>query len=171
MRKLIEEVLNKTYDNPILRKTTQPLFLGNPGGGKSTIVQEFAKKRGVNMLTTILSQRMANEVAGGMMPNSETRMWEMYDSFELRNLKDGDIWFIDETFNGTLKSTLDAVLNLLQGRVLPSGIKLADIMIVAASNPQGLIHLTPQIKERFTMYELKFDSNGLCDYDWCITLL
>jgi hypothetical protein len=30
-------------------------------------------------------------------------------------------------------------------------------MIIAASNPQGLIHLTPQIKQRFIRYELKFN--------------
>ncbi len=35
--------------------------------------------------------------------------------------------------------------------------KLADVMIVAASNPQGLINLTPQIKERFIRFELAFD--------------
>lgn len=51
------------------------------------------------------------------------------------------------------------MLNLIEDRMLPSGKKLADIMIVAASNPQGLINITPQIKERFIRYDLKFDSN------------
>jgi hypothetical protein len=41
--------------------------------------------------------------------------------------------------------------------MLPSGNKLADVLIVAASNPQGLINLTPQIKERFIRYDLKFN--------------
>ena len=88
----------------------------------------------------------------------------MFDNEELLSLKDGDIWFIDEVFNGTLKQTLDAVLNLLQGRTLPSGRKLAKVMIVAASNPQGLINLTPQIKERFIRYDLVFNELEYQEY-------
>jgi hypothetical protein len=60
----------------------------------------------------------------------------------------------DEMFNGTLKQTLDAVLNFLMDRVLMSGKPLADA-IVAASNPEGMIPLTPQIKERVIMYHIK----------------
>jgi hypothetical protein len=47
---------------------------------------------------------------------------------------------------------------------LPSGKKLADVMIIAAANPQGLINLTPQIKERFIKYELKFHEEEFQDY-------
>ena len=109
------------------------------------------------MYKLVLSQRMPNEVVGGLMPSAETKSWEVYDSQELLKLQDGDILFIDEVFNGTLKQTLDSFLNLLEDRTLPSGKKLADVMIVAASNPQGLINLTPQIKERFIRYDLVFD--------------
>ena len=37
-------------------------------------------------------------------------------------------------------------------------------MIIAASNPQGLINLTPQIKERFVWYTSKFDKKMWKDY-------
>lgn len=158
MQKTMLNVLNKTYDNLILRRTTVPLFMSSPGLGKSTIIRQFAKDKGVKMHKITLSQRMPNEVVGGMMPNSITKCWEVYDNHELSTLNDGDILFFDEVFNGTLKQTLDAVLNLLEDRMLPSGRKLADVMIVAASNPQGLINLTPQIKERFIKTELKFDN-------------
>ena len=104
-----------------------------------------------------LSQRMPNEVVGMVMPDVTTSKLVVYDSHELNSLNDGDVLFFDEVFNGTLKQTLDAVLNLLEDRVLPSGKKLADVLIVAASNPQGLINLTPQIKERFIRYDLKFN--------------
>lgn len=156
MEKTMLDVLNKTYDNLKLRRTTVPLFMSNPGIGKTTIIKKFAEERGINMVKITLSQRMPNEVVGGMMPNKETKTWEVYNSEELQTLKDGDILFFDEVFNGTLKQTLDAMLNLLEDRTLPSGIKLADVMIVAASNPQGLINLTPQIKERFIKWDLKF---------------
>lgn len=150
------DVLHKTYDNLKLRRTTVPLFMSNPGIGKTTIIKKFAEERGINMVKITLSQRMPNEVVGGMMPDAKTKTWEVYDSQELQKLKDGDILFFDEVFNGTLKQTLDAMLNLLEDRTLPSGKKLANVLIVAASNPQGLINLTPQIKERFIKYDLRF---------------
>lgn len=164
MKQNMLDVLNKTYRNSILRETTVPLFMSNPGAGKSTIAKEFADSLGVTMLKTTLSQRMPNEVAGAVMPNAETKTWEVYDNAELLNLKDGDIWFIDEVFNGTMKQTLDALLNVLQDRCLPSGKKLAKIMIIAASNPQGLINLTPQIKQRFRRYDLKFNAEEYQTY-------
>lgn len=156
MKELMLDILEKTYSNPVLRKTTVPLFMGNPGMAKTTTIKEFAESKGVKLLKMTLSQRMPNEVVGMMMPNVHTGKLEVFDSYELESLNDGDILFIDEVFNGTLKQTLDAFLNLLEDRTLPSGKKMADIMIIGASNPQGLINLTPQIKERFIRYDLKF---------------
>jgi len=158
MEKQMLDVLNKTYDNLHLRRTTAPLFMSNPGIGKTTIIQKFAKDRGVKMVKITLSQRMPNEVVGMVMPDVVSKSLLVFNSHELEQLEDGDILFFDEVFNGTLKQTLDALLNLLEDRTLPTGKKLADVMIVAASNPQGLINLTPQIKQRFEREDLKFDS-------------
>jgi len=101
---------------------------------------------------------MPNEVVGMVMPDLQSKSLQVFDSHELLSLNDGDVLFFDEVFNGTLKQTLDALLNLLEDRTLPSGKKLADVLIVAASNPQGLINLTPQIKQRFEKEELKFNA-------------
>jgi len=157
MKEIMLNVLEKTYSNSVLRERTVPLFMSPPGFGKTTVVKEFAQSKGVKLLKMTLSQRMPNEVVGMMMPNVNTGKLEVFDSYELESLNDGDILFIDEVFNGTLKQTLDAMLNVLGQRRLGSGKMMADVMIVAASNPQGLINLTPQIKERFIKYELKFD--------------
>lgn len=156
MKEQMLNVLEKTYENPVLRKSTVPLFMSNPGIGKTTIIREFAESKGVKMLKMTLSQRMPNEVVGMVMPDIKSGTLKVFDSYELSSLNDGDILFIDEVFNGTLKQTLDAFLNLLEDRTLPSGKKMANIMIVGASNPQGLINLTPQIKERFIRYDPKF---------------
>lgn len=164
MEKIMLDVLNKTYDNPLLRRKTVPLFMGNPGAGKSTIIREFAESKGGKMVKITLSQRMPNEVVGMVMPDPKSKTLLIYDSHELLSLVDGDILFFDEVFNGTLKQTLDAALNLLEDRTLPSGKKLADVLIVAASNPQGLINLTPQIKERFIRYDLKFNKEEFQKY-------
>jgi guanylate kinase len=64
MEKQMLNVLNKTYDNLILRRTTVPLFMSNPGMGKSTIIKNFAKSKNVKMVKITLSTRMPNEVAG-----------------------------------------------------------------------------------------------------------
>jgi replication-associated recombination protein RarA len=158
------DVLNKTYDNLILRRTTVPLFFSNPGIGKTSIIEQFAKDKGVKLIKITLSQRLPNEVVGMMMPNTKTGKLEVFDSYELSSLKEGDIVFFDEVFNGTLKQTLDATLNFWEGRSLPSGKIIKDIMLVGASNPQGLINITPQIKERFIKYDLKFNSQEYKEY-------
>jgi hypothetical protein len=158
MKTLMLDVLTNTYNNSILRQNIVPLFMSPPGMGKTTVIKDFAKSLGARLHKITLSQRMPNEVVGGLMPDEATKTWEVYVSHELKSLKDGDILFFDEVFNGTLKQTLDALLNLLEDRMLPDGLRLADVMIVAASNPQGLINLTPQIKERFIRYDLKFDA-------------
>ena len=157
MIKEIREILEKTYASSVLRKTTTVLLISNPGMGKSQIIHEFAKEKGVNMYTMILSQLMPYEVSGQSMPDVKSKKQIICDSELLMNLKDGDILFIDECLTA-LKQTLDAFLNLLQDRTLPSGRKLADIMIVAASNPQNMPHLSPAVKERFIRYDLKFDA-------------
>ena len=89
-------------------------------------------------------------------PDLQNNEMVSLDSKDLLSLKDGDILFFDEMFNGTLKQTLDAVLNFLEDRILMSGRPLADVMIVAASNPEGMIPLTPQIKERVVLYNISF---------------
>lgn len=157
MEKQMLDVLNKTYDNLHLRRTTVPLFMSNPGIGKTSIIQKFAKDKGVKLVKITLSQRMPNEVVGMVMPDVHSKALLVFNSHELEQLNDGDVLFFDEVFNGTLKQTLDALLNLLEDRTLPTGKKLADVMIVAASNPQGLINLTPQIKQRFEREDLKFN--------------
>lgn len=164
MNKQIVEVLEGIYSSNLLRRTIVPLFLSSPGQGKSSTIRQFAESKGKKMLKITLSQRMPNEVVGMLMPDAVSGKMIVMDSYELLALQDGDIIFVDEVFNGTLKQTLDAVLNLLEDRCLPSGTKLANVMIVAASNPQGMMHLTPQIKERFVMYNINFDHTEFAGY-------
>lgn len=168
MKEKMLNILETTYENPILRRTTVPLFMSNPGVGKTNIteqfVEEFIESKGNKLVTMVLPNLMPNEAVGGVYPNQLTKVWEFYDSEKLATLVDGDCLFLDEVFNGTLKQTLDAMLNVLGQRRLGSGKKMADVMIIAASNPQGLINLTPQIKERFIMYDLEFNSEEFKSY-------
>lgn len=82
-----------------------------------------------------------------------------YFNFDrLDDLKDGDILFFDELLNGN-PVVLNACLTILEQRTMISGKPLPNIMIVAAANEQGMVPLTPQIKERFVWYDVKFDKD------------
>ena len=164
MNEEILEILEGVYSSKLSRQTIVPLFLSSPGQAKSKTLERFAESKGKKMVKITLSQRMPNEVIGMLMPDAESGKMIIMDSHQLTAMEDGDILFFDEVFNGTLKQTLDAVLNLLEDRRLPTGKKLADVMIVAASNPQGMMPLTPQIKERFVKYDIRFNPMSYANY-------
>ena len=161
--KQIKEVLQKVYDNPELRKTIVPLFIGDPGNGKSAIITQFAKEKGVSLVELITSQMSPFEISGIAIPDKELQKMIYYNFDKLDNLKDGDILFFDELLNGN-PVVLNACLTVLEHRKMISGKPLPDILIVAAANPQGMSPLTPQIKERFVWYKVKFDREYWIDY-------
>lgn len=154
--KNIKKVLKKVYNTPELRKSIVPLFIGNPGLGKTVMIEEFAKEQGVKLVELITSQMSPFEISGIAMPDKDTKKMSYYNFDKLEDLKDGDILFFDELLNGN-PVVLNACLTILEQRRFISGKEMPDIMIVAAANPQGMVPLTPQIKERFVWYDVKFD--------------
>jgi len=60
----IKEVLEKIYDNLELRRTIVPLFISNPGTGKTVMIENFAKDKGVHLVELITSQMSPFEVSG-----------------------------------------------------------------------------------------------------------
>jgi len=159
----IKKILNKVYDNPELRKSIVPLFIGDPGLGKTKMIEEFAEERGVKLVELITSQMSPFEVSGICMPDKDTKKMTYYNFDKLEDLKDGDILFFDELLNGN-PVVLNACLTILEQRRFISGKELPDIMIVAAANPQGMVPLTPQIKERFVWYDVKFNKKMWIDH-------
>lgn len=151
----IYKVLEGVYNNESLRRTVVPLFIGNTGLGKTVIIEQFAKDKGVNLVELITSQMSPFEISGIAMPNKTTKKMTYYNFDKLENLKDGDILFFDELLNGN-PVVLNACLTILEQRKFISGKSLPNILIVAAANPQGMAPLTPQIKERFVWYTVSF---------------
>lgn len=151
----IKKILQKVYDNESLRRTIVPLFIGNPGLGKTVLIQEFAKERGVNLVELITSQMSPFEISGIAMPDKDLKKMIYYNFDKLENLKDGDILFFDELLNGN-PVVLNACLTILEQRKFISGKALPNILIIAAANTHGMTPLTPQIKERFVWYTVKF---------------
>lgn len=156
--RILREVLEKVYKNEELRKKVVPLFIGNPGMGKTCIIEEFAKEKGVKLVELITSQMSPFEISGIAYPDKDSKKMEYYNFDKLEELKDGDILFFDELLNGN-PVVLNACLTILEQRRFISGKPLPNIMIVAAANPQGMAPLTPQIKERFIWYEVKFSKS------------
>jgi len=152
----IKEVLAGVYDIPDLRKSIVPLFIGNPGLGKSVMIKEFAKERGVKIVELITSQMNPFEISGIGMPDKDSKKMSIWDFDTLLGLEDGDIIFFDELLNGN-PVVLNACLTLIESRKMISGKSLPNIMIVAAANPQGMVPITPQIKERFVWYDVQFN--------------
>lgn len=159
----IKEILSGVYDNIELRRTIVPLFIGNPGISKSIQIREFAKEKGVKLVPFVTSQRNPFEISGLAMPDKDTKRMSFWDFDTLLEMKDGDILFFDEVFNGN-PTVLNACLTILEEREMISGKKLPDIMIVAAANPQGMVPLTPQIKERFVWYKFEFPKESWKKY-------
>lgn len=161
--KRIYEVLEGVYNNDSLRRTIVPLFVGNPGIGKTVIIEQFAKDKGVKHVELITSQMSPFEISGIAFPDKDSKKMEYYNFDKLENLQDGDILFFDELLNGN-PVVLNACLTILEQRRFISGKPLPNIMIVAAANPQGMAPLTPQIKERFVWYDVKFNSSMWSEY-------
>lgn len=161
--KHIKEILEKVYNSPELRKKIVPLFKGNPGLGKTVFIEEFAKEKGVKLVELITSQMSPFEISGIAMPDKDSKKMTYFNFDKLDSLEDGDILFFDELLNGN-PTVLNACLTILEQRRFISGKPLPDIMIVAAANPQGMTPLTPQIKERFVWYDVKFDTGLWKDY-------
>lgn len=159
----IKDILKGVYDNLELRKTVVPLFIGNPGTSKSIQIREFARERKVKLIPFVTSQRNPFEISGLAMPDRDTKRMSFWDFDTLLDMKDGDILFFDEVFNGN-PTVLNACLTILEEREMISGKKLPDIMIVAAANPQGMVPLTPQIKERFVWYKFEFPKESWKNY-------
>ena len=156
--KNIYSTLDKIYSNNDLRRSIVPLFLSNPGLGKTQEITAFAKEKKANLVEIITSQIPPYEVSGMAMPDKDTKKMSYYNFDKMEMLKDGDVLFFDEVLNGN-PVVLNACLTLLEQRKLISGRPLPDIMIVAAANPQGLVPITPQIKERFVWYDTIYDED------------
>lgn len=159
----VKDVLEKVYSNDSLRKTIVPLFIGNPGLGKTVIIQDFADEKDCVLVELITSQMSPFEISGIAMPDKDIKKMVYYNFDKLENLKDGDILFFDELLNGN-PVVLNACLTILEQRKFISGRPLPNIMIIAAANPQGMTPLTPQIKERFVWYNVIFQKDMWAKY-------
>ena len=83
--KQMKQILEGVYNNSELRKSIVPLFLGDPGLGKTKIIEGFAKEKGVNLVELITSQMSPFEISGIAMPDKELQKMIYYNFDKLEN--------------------------------------------------------------------------------------
>lgn len=151
---MVKPILESMYE---CRREMVPCFIGAPGIGKTQGIYEFARERGINVITFILSNTVPSEVSGIRMPDKETKKMEVFDDMRMASLKDGDILFFDEILEAS-PMLWSACLTLIQDRIMASGRKLPDVFIVAASNKVASPGIIPaSTRDRFQFIELEFD--------------
>lgn len=158
---MVKPILETMYHH---RREMVPCFIGAPGIGKTQGLYEFAKEKGVNVVTFILSNTVPSEVSGIRMPDQESKKLEVFDDMRMASLRDGDILFFDEILEAP-PMLWSACLTLIQDRIMASGRKLPDVFIVAASNQVASPGIIPaSTRDRFQFIELEFDADHWCKW-------
>ena len=158
---MVRPILETMYKQ---RREMVPCFIGDPGIGKTQGLYEFAEDKGVNVVTFILSNTVPSEVSGIRMPDNDTKKMEVFDDMRMASLKDGDILFFDEILEAP-PMLWAACLTLIQDRIMASGRKLPDVMIVAASNRVVSPGIIPaSTRDRFQFIELEFSWEHWCKW-------
>ena len=158
---MVQPILETMYNH---RSEMVPCFIGDPGIGKTQGLYEFAKKKEVNVVTFILSNTVPSEVSGVRMPDQESKKMETFDDRRMASLQDGDILFFDEILEAP-PMLWSACLTLIQDRIMASGRKLPDVMIVAASNKVASPTIIPaSVRNRFQFIQLEFDAGHWCKW-------
>ena len=83
--KVIKKVLERVYENKELRRSIVPLFIGNPGLGKTVLIDEFAKEKGVQLVELITSQMSPFEISGIAMPDKDLKKMIYYNFDKIKS--------------------------------------------------------------------------------------
>lgn len=151
---MVRSIMEDMYT---FREEMVPCFIGDPGIGKTQGIYEFAEDIGVKVVTFILSNTVPSEVSGIRMPDNDTKKMEVFDDMRMASLEDGDILFFDEILEAP-PQLWSACLTLIQDRIMASGRKLPNVMIVAASNRVASPSIIPaSTRDRFMFIDLEFD--------------
>lgn len=137
-------------------------LIGDPGVGKSSFVESYAKASNRNLVTVSLSTLPAEDVRGipvsveHDLPYNRGRVLTTDYAIPLWQQQllesDNSILFLDE-LSTACSATQHAFLQLIQSRILPCGAKIPEsVLIIACINPDsqsGGCPLDPPLANRF----------------------
>jgi len=146
-----------------------PCFVGAPGLGKTEIIQQWAKSRGLESVTLSLSTIDPPDFKG--FPNIEIVKGRQRLNFATPYFwpDEGKGVIILEEMNRSQPSIMQCILALADARRGFDGYKLPDGWIIVASvnAEEGLCDVTtmdPALKDRFEMFAVSYDKKSFMEY-------
>ena len=158
--------LDAIFKNPELASTIPPLLVrGSPGCGKSTIVREVCKTRGIEFIDVRLAQMEPCDIKGLPVPNRENATMEWYvNATWPRDPNGKGIIFLDEITSADRSIQVAAYELVLDRRLGKKYSVPPGYLIVAAGNNTTdravAMTMSSALANRFMHVELKEDAEA-----------
>lgn len=136
LQQIINLELDTLFVDPESAKTLPPLLIhGSPGCGKSTVVRDICRERGIEFIDVRLAQMEPCDIKGLPVPDKESKSMEWFvNGVWPRNLNGKGIIFLDE-ITAADRSIQVAAYELVLDRRLGKLYSVPDgYLIVAAGN-------------------------------------
>lgn len=150
-----------------------PCFAGDSGIGKSQVCQAWAKKNGYTLIDLRLAYMEGPDMVG--MPQSVEvtvngkKQWVTIHSlpdFLPKNPEEKVLLLFEEP-NRANESVIQTMMQILTDRRIHNWVMPEKVIMAACINPEGRYNvntLDPAVKNRFSIFEVKFDHNSFVEY-------
>ncbi len=166
----IQQVLNNQASHPHIPVA----FIGNPGSGKSQIVEQWCETKKKPCVKLLASTMDTTDIAGIIVSTTSKKIVRLDGELTIQTdgdgaaktltpewadtLREGGVLFLDEV-NCAIKEVQDTLLTLVCSRHFPNGEKLhPSVQIVAAMNDSIQCNnytLSPAMRNRFAWFEFE----------------
>ena len=146
---LLERFLDRIIDKNEVALAVE----GAPGFGKTQIIEGWAKKKKIPLIKILASTLDSSDVAGVIVANHDKKTAEYYNLGLLEQATKGRTLIYLDEFSTAIREVQDALLTIIESRVLPDGTPLhPDTMIVMSHNPTLMVNsyeMSPAMRNRF----------------------
>ena len=166
LQSILNTQLDALFADPEIAMTLPPLLIhGSPGCGKSTIVREVCKTRGIEFIDVRLAQMEPCDIKGLPVPNRENATMEWYvNATWPRDPNGKGIIFLDEITSADRSIQVAAYELVLDRRLGKKYSVPPGYLIVAAGNNTTdravAMTMSSALANRFMHVELKEDAEA-----------